>query len=130
MLKRVCVCVCFRELLSHHSENLRTLMTHTVLNELSSSRNPNNMTLIAIMFQHAPDKSAKVSVGVRGHRPVLGDLSLLTDWLYWLDILSQCCDGCYYIVLKRNLKYLALLGSIGISHSVASSSFQCHSSYI
>ena len=55
----------FRELLSQHPENLRTLMTHTVLNELSNSRNPNNMTLLSVMFQHAPEQSAKVSEGHR-----------------------------------------------------------------
>ena len=55
-------CYDYRELLSQHPENLRTLMTHTILNELSNSRNPNNMTLISVMFQHDPEQSAKVGL--------------------------------------------------------------------
>ena len=53
-----------RELLSHHPDNIGTLMTHTVYNELSTSRNPNNMALITVMFQHSSERAAKVSIQV------------------------------------------------------------------
>ncbi|ELT96897.1 hypothetical protein CAPTEDRAFT_224526 [Capitella teleta] len=52
--------LCIKELLTQHPENLRTLMTHTVINELSNSRNPNNLTLITVMFQFESDQSAKL----------------------------------------------------------------------
>ncbi|BFZ03172.1 hypothetical protein BsWGS_06208 [Bradybaena similaris] len=51
---------CMRELLSQHSENLRMILNHTIYNELSTSRNPNNMALLAIIFSHSPDHSAKI----------------------------------------------------------------------
>ena len=51
-----------RELLSQHPENLRTLMAHTVHNELSNSRNPNNMSLLGVMFNLVPELSAKVCI--------------------------------------------------------------------
>ncbi|CAG5115061.1 unnamed protein product, partial [Candidula unifasciata] len=50
---------CMRELLSQHTENLRMILNHTIYNELSTSRNPNNMALMAIIFSHSPEQSAK-----------------------------------------------------------------------
>ena len=38
------------------------MMTHTVYNELSNSRNPNNMSLLSTMFSHAPQQAAQVSI--------------------------------------------------------------------
>ncbi|CAH1794337.1 unnamed protein product [Owenia fusiformis] len=52
--------LCMREVVSLNSENLKTVMTHTIYNELSNSRNPNNMTILGVAFQHAPDKSARL----------------------------------------------------------------------
>ncbi|XP_064630438.1 integrator complex subunit 1-like isoform X2 [Lineus longissimus] len=49
-----------RELLSQHSDNTRTLLTHIVYNELSTARNPNNMSLIAVILQHSPESSARL----------------------------------------------------------------------
>ena len=49
-----------RELMSQHPSNLRTLLTHTIYNELSQSRNPNNMSLLTVMFQYSSDHSARV----------------------------------------------------------------------
>ncbi|KAJ1532280.1 hypothetical protein ONE63_000894 [Megalurothrips usitatus] len=46
-----------RELVSANPENLSTLMKHTVYNELSSSRNLNNMAVITTMFQISPENA-------------------------------------------------------------------------
>ncbi|KAK2190119.1 hypothetical protein NP493_86g01019 [Ridgeia piscesae] len=51
---------CIRELVNQHSDNLKTLMMHAVYNELSNSRNPNNMSLLSTMFNHSPELSARV----------------------------------------------------------------------
>jgi len=53
---------CSRELVNQHSDNLKTLMMHAVYNELSNSRNPNNMSLLSTMFNHSPELSARVSM--------------------------------------------------------------------
>lgn len=50
-----------RELLSQHQENTRTLMHHIIYNELSSSKNPNNMNLLSVMFQQDSKRAAWVS---------------------------------------------------------------------
>ncbi|KAK2152727.1 hypothetical protein LSH36_320g00001 [Paralvinella palmiformis] len=49
-----------KELIAQHPDNLRTLMTYTVYNELSNSRNPNNMALLSVMFNMASEHSAKL----------------------------------------------------------------------
>lgn len=36
------------------------IMTHTIYNELSNSRNPNNMALITVLFQNSQDQAARV----------------------------------------------------------------------
>lgn len=51
---------CLKEVLSQHPENLRMIMTHTIYNELSNSRNPNNMALITVLFQNSQDQSARI----------------------------------------------------------------------
>ncbi|XP_054707879.1 integrator complex subunit 1-like [Uloborus diversus] len=51
---------CVKELMNQHHENLSTLLKHAIYNELSNSRNPNNMQLISIIFQHSPDRAANV----------------------------------------------------------------------
>ncbi|XP_071797108.1 integrator complex subunit 1-like isoform X1 [Asterias amurensis] len=53
-----------KELLNQHPENLSTLLKHTIYNELSNSRNPNNMPLLATIFQHSPEASAKYLANV------------------------------------------------------------------
>lgn len=50
----------FRELISAHSDNLNTVLKHTIYNELSTSRNPNNMAMLGVMFQHDPDRAAQI----------------------------------------------------------------------
>ncbi|KAH3871098.1 hypothetical protein DPMN_034292, partial [Dreissena polymorpha] len=52
--------LCIRELLLQHAENLRSVLTHTIYNELSTARNPNNMPLIAIIFQTQTDTAARI----------------------------------------------------------------------
>ena len=42
---------CLRELCVAHQENLSTILKHTIFNERSQSRNPNNMQLLSVMFQ-------------------------------------------------------------------------------
>ena len=51
-----------RELLCQHPENLRLVLTRTIYNELSTSRNPNNMSLIGVVFQTRQESAAKVSL--------------------------------------------------------------------
>lgn len=52
--------LCIRELLEQHPDNLSTVLKHTVYNELSNSRNPNNMGLLGAIFQHSPEPAAKL----------------------------------------------------------------------
>ena len=52
--------LCLRQLITQHDDNLHTLMTHAVYNELSQSRNPNNMALLSTMFTQSGQKAAKV----------------------------------------------------------------------
>lgn len=49
-----------KELIGLHPENLATILKHTIYNELSNARNPNNMPMLAIMFQTLPEQSAKL----------------------------------------------------------------------
>ncbi|KAJ8668061.1 hypothetical protein QAD02_009724 [Eretmocerus hayati] len=49
-----------KELIGLHPENLSTILKHTIYNELSNARNPNNMPMISVIFQNAPDASAKL----------------------------------------------------------------------
>ncbi|XP_021917589.1 integrator complex subunit 1 [Zootermopsis nevadensis] len=49
---------CIRELITAHPDNLATVLKHTIYNELSTARNPNNMAMISVMFQSAPDSAA------------------------------------------------------------------------
>lgn len=52
----------FRELLEQHPENIRMILTHTIYNELSNTKNPNNMAIITTLFQKSGEQSARVSV--------------------------------------------------------------------
>ena len=49
-----------KELIGLHPENLATILKHTIYNEMSSSRNLNNMPMLAVMFQTAPDRAARL----------------------------------------------------------------------
>ncbi|OXU26086.1 hypothetical protein TSAR_012850 [Trichomalopsis sarcophagae] len=49
-----------KELIGLHPENLSTILKHTIYNELSNARNPNNMPMLAVMFQTSPEASAKL----------------------------------------------------------------------
>lgn len=51
---------CLRELVSVHSDNLPPMLRATIYNELSLTRNPNNMPMIAVLFQASPETSANV----------------------------------------------------------------------
>ena len=42
---------CLRDLCGAHADNLATILKHTIFNELSNARNPNNMAMLGIMFQ-------------------------------------------------------------------------------
>jgi hypothetical protein len=52
------LCCVVRELINAHPDNLATVLKHTIYNELSTARNPNNMAMISLMFQSAPDVAA------------------------------------------------------------------------
>ena len=43
-----------RELCLAHKDNLPTLLKHTIFNELSNARNPNNMSMLHVMFTCDP----------------------------------------------------------------------------
>ena len=49
---------CIKELSVAHPNNLATLLKHTIFNELSNARNTNNMSILGVMFQAAPEKAA------------------------------------------------------------------------
>ncbi|XP_022672380.1 integrator complex subunit 1-like isoform X2 [Varroa destructor] len=51
---------CVRELLGLHPDNLPSMLRRTIFNELSQSRNPNNMGLISVILQHSPERAARV----------------------------------------------------------------------
>ncbi|KAL1458544.1 hypothetical protein WDU94_008682 [Cyamophila willieti] len=51
---------CIRELIAAHDENLSTVLKHTIYNELSASRNPNNIQVLSVMFQMESEKTAQV----------------------------------------------------------------------
>ena len=42
---------CLKELCAAHPDNLATILKHTIFNELSNARNPNNMAMLGVMFQ-------------------------------------------------------------------------------
>ncbi|BES89143.1 integrator complex subunit [Nesidiocoris tenuis] len=50
---------CIKELVSAHPENLGTVLKHTIYNELSSSRNPNNLAVLPVIFQFDADRAAR-----------------------------------------------------------------------
>ena len=51
---------CMRELAAAHPDNALTLMQHTVHNELSTSRNPNNMLLLGAIINQDNKHACKV----------------------------------------------------------------------
>ncbi|XP_063229314.1 integrator complex subunit 1 isoform X2 [Bacillus rossius redtenbacheri] len=55
---------CIRELMSAHPDNLATLLKHTIYNELSNTRNPNNMAMLSVMFQPSPETAATLLADV------------------------------------------------------------------
>ena len=56
----VFVCHLYRELSTQHSENLGTVLKYVIYNELSNTRNPNNMVLLSALFQNNQETAAKV----------------------------------------------------------------------
>lgn len=49
-----------KELIGLHPENLFTILKHTIYNELSNARNPNNMPMLGVMFQTLSEQAAKL----------------------------------------------------------------------
>ena len=47
---------CLKELCAAHPDNLATILKHTIFNELSNARNPNNMAMLGVMFQDEKQK--------------------------------------------------------------------------
>ncbi|XP_076458972.1 integrator complex subunit 1-like isoform X2 [Babylonia areolata] len=52
--------VCIREMLRQHRDNVQLVVKTTLINELTTARNPNNMPLLNICFNHAPQAASKV----------------------------------------------------------------------
>ena len=55
---------CLRDLCGAHPDNLSTLLKHTIFNELSQARNPNNMPMLGVMFQVNQEKAAEALASV------------------------------------------------------------------
>ena len=55
---------CIKDLSTAHPSNLSTLLKHTIFNELSNARNTNNMAMLGVMFQAAPEKAASALASV------------------------------------------------------------------
>lgn len=51
--------ICLKEMINVQPEILMMLMKYVIQNELSNARNPNNMGMLASMFQAKPEESAK-----------------------------------------------------------------------
>lgn len=51
--------ICLKEMINVQPEILMMLMKYVIQNELSNARNPNNMGMLASMFQTKPEESAK-----------------------------------------------------------------------
>lgn len=51
--------ICLKEMINVQPEILMILMKYVIQNELSNARNPNNMGMLASMFQAKPEESAK-----------------------------------------------------------------------
>ncbi|XP_028842567.1 integrator complex subunit 1 isoform X2 [Denticeps clupeoides] len=51
--------LCVRELLNAHRDNLGTMVKLLIFNELSNSRNPNNMQVLHTVLQHSPEQAPK-----------------------------------------------------------------------
>lgn len=47
-------------MLSQNLDNVRLVVKTTIINELTTVRNPNNMVLLGIAFNHSPEVSSKV----------------------------------------------------------------------
>ena len=47
-------------MLSQNLDNIRLVVKTTIINELTTVRNPNNMVLLGIAFNHSPEVSSKV----------------------------------------------------------------------
>uniref|UniRef100_A0A8C4NEG2 Integrator complex subunit 1 RPB2-binding domain-containing protein n=1 Tax=Eptatretus burgeri TaxID=7764 RepID=A0A8C4NEG2_EPTBU len=52
--------LCIRELLNSHKDNLGTLIKFLLFNELSNTRNPNNMQILYTVLQHVPNTAPRV----------------------------------------------------------------------
>ncbi|XP_065065814.1 integrator complex subunit 1-like [Rhopilema esculentum] len=50
---------CIKELVNQHPDNLGTTLKHVIYNELSQQRNPNNMSILQVIFQIEPENAAK-----------------------------------------------------------------------
>eukprot|EP00794_Sanderia_malayensis_P009153 gene9152-10125_t len=50
---------CIRELVNQHPDNLGTTLKHVIYNELGQQRNPNNMSVLQVIFQIEPENAAK-----------------------------------------------------------------------
>ncbi|ESO87352.1 hypothetical protein LOTGIDRAFT_107278 [Lottia gigantea] len=51
---------CVRELISGHADNLKMILNLTIYNELSTARNPNNMSLLGVLFGSSTDQASKI----------------------------------------------------------------------
>ena len=52
--------MCIRELLGQNPQTLHVILNLTIYNELSTSRNPNNMQLLGVIFSQSPANAANI----------------------------------------------------------------------
>lgn len=48
---------CLKAIVKENVEIMNLLMKHTIFNEFSNARNPNNISMVVLMFQEQPDKA-------------------------------------------------------------------------
>uniref|UniRef100_H2XNV6 Uncharacterized protein n=1 Tax=Ciona intestinalis TaxID=7719 RepID=H2XNV6_CIOIN len=56
--------LCIKELIEAHPDNLKTMFSYVLYNELSNARNPSNMAVVVSTLQYYPESAAKTLASV------------------------------------------------------------------
>lgn len=92
-----------KELIGLHPENLATILKHTIYNELSNTRNPNNMLMLSVMFQTLPERSAKLLAEIFQELLMKNDDYLRPLRALLREIVRVCRNDINLIVFARML---------------------------
>uniref|UniRef100_UPI00358F4073 integrator complex subunit 1 n=1 Tax=Myxine glutinosa TaxID=7769 RepID=UPI00358F4073 len=82
--------LCIRELLNSHKDNLGTLIKGLLFNELSNTRNPNNMQILYTVLQHVPNTAPRYLALVFQELLVNKEDFLRASRLLLREIAKQC----------------------------------------